>query len=915
MMRIESLQLVKYGHFGEGTVTFGPGLTVVYGRNEAGKSTLLDGLTDFLWGIARTTKRAYTVQPKVMELLGAVTIDGTQTTYRRRLGDLFDSAGTKVPAPWGEPADKDMWQHGFGLDHARLLAGGKLIVDGDDDPAGIEFLAETGIDIDAVRAEIVTSMEKLFKPHSGAKNVEVRRIAGLISKVDSDIAAQQSSASEIVVLRAGLESLNQQLREATDDESDVQTKLNRTSELLRCRDKAGRLADARALVEQSRGAGRCLSREEVGRLDDAITSRDQARKDVDEAESRLVALQEKEESLAPNENLLAQGPSIDALVKQVESRQADHAAMAGEQVALAEADVRSCLAALGVAGDNLEAGYRQVLLAKDRVEQLDRIAGKVEEAQAAVAVQEKRVEKARKQLDSARVASADEADASLVDARAERDQAWSRVRAPWLSGDLPDIAQREQLAASVDEGIKTADVVAEGQAKSLAAAAEDRATRRERQKTLTAEEKVMATARGAEESIGGQWVALVAETGLQEGTDPEGWRVRSDNLRALQKAWDSHLKLSAAAQEAAARYGQFEKKVAQVAVVLASAGEDPFANLERLRLELEDAKRAAGQLKEVEDQKVKVEEARTTASDLRSRAETQIAAICGDDDPAGLSARSHMLHEHEDSVAKLLAELRELKEPGSDLDVLLTELNGIDVVVLEQEQQSLQGDLAAAKQHVLEVSTERGAHKKALADVEAKGSVADLKAEREDLVGQLREAVEEYRNLYLQQAILDAYREGLADDSGTGILKVAGEYLSRLTDGRYTGFAIVTQGQKRLLRIVSRVDAGGGEDEVETSKLSTGTEYQVYFALRLAGIAAKQRDRVEAGQPTLPVVLDDVLLAYDDYRTKAALGLLAELGREFQIVVMTHSRSVLADAEGLEGVATVELAGPVAVAG
>lgn len=910
MMRIDSLQLVKYGHFGQGTVTFGPGLTVVYGRNEAGKSTLLDGLTDFLWGIARNTKRAYTVQPKVMELLGAVTIDGAQTTYRRRLGDLFDSAGTKVAAPWGEPADKDMWQHGFGLDHARLLAGGKLIVDGDDDPAGIEFLAETGIDIDAVRVGIEARMEVLFKPHGGAKNVEVRRIVALISKVDADIAAQQSSASEIVDLREALDSLNQQLREATNDEKDLQTKLNRTSELLRCRDKAGRLADARALVEQSRGAGRCLSSEEVGRLDDAITSRDQARKDVDEAESRLIALQEREESLAPNENLLAEGPSIDALVKQVESRQADHAAMAGEQVALAEADVRSCLAALGIAGDDLEAGYRQVLLAKDRVEQLDRIAGKVEEAQAAVAEQEKRVDKARTQLDSARVASADEADASLVDARAQRDQAWSRVREPWLSGDLPDTPEREQLAASVDEGIKTADVVAEGQAKSLAAAAEDRATRRERQKALEAEEKVMATARSAEESIGGQWVALVAETGMQEGTDPEAWRVRSESLRALQEAWDRHLKLSAAAQEAAARYGQFEKKVAQVAVVLASAGEDPFSNLERLRLELEDAKKAAAQLKEVADQKVKVEEARTTAGELRSRAETQIAAICGDDDPAELSARSHELHQHEDSVEGLLAELRDLKEPGSDIDVLLTALEGVDVVALEQEQQSLEVDLAAAKQRVLEVSTERGARKKALADVEGKGSVADLKAEREDLVGQLREAVEEYRNLYLQRAILDAYREGLANDSGTGILKVAGEYLRRLTDGRYTGFAIATEGQKRLLRIVSRVDAGGGEDEVETSKLSTGTEYQVYFALRLAGIAAKQRDRVEAGQPTLPVVLDDVLLAYDDYRTKAALGLLAELGREFQIVVMTHSRSVLADAEVLEGVATVELAGP-----
>ena len=193
-----------------------------------------------------------------------------------------------------------------------------------------------------------------------------------------------------------------------------------------------------------------------------------------------------------------------------------------------------------------------------------------------------------------------------------------------------------------------------------------------------------------------------------------------------------------------------------------------------------------------------------------------------------------------------------------------------------------------------------------MADVKAKGSVADLRAEREDLVGQLREAVEEYRNLFLQLSILDAYRESVADDSGTGILHVAGEFLSRLTEGRYTGFAIETEGRSRCCESW-RGDAGGGAEEVRATELSTGTEYQVYFALRLAGIAAKQSDRVAAGQPTLPVVLDDVMLAYDDYRTKAALGLLAELGREFQIVVMTHSRSVLKDAKNLEGVRTDEL--------
>ena len=299
---------------------------------------------------------------------------------------------------------------------------------------------------------------------------------------------------------------------------------------------------------------------------------------------------------------------------------------------------------------------------------------------------------------------------------------------------------------------------------------------------------------------------------------------------------------------------------------------------------------------------------------MRTQAEAEIAAIADEDDPADLVERSAALHQQEDSLKQLLATLRDQKSPDSDLEVLLAELALTDVLTLTQQAESLEDDREAAKAKRLDLSTERGAVRTKLDDVEARESVAELKAEREELIGALREAVDEYRNLYIQGAILDAYRESLTTESGTGILEVAGEFLSRLTEGRYTGFAIVTDGQKRVLRIESRVDAGCDVDEVSTSELSTGTEYQVYFALRLAGIAAKQRDRVEAGQPTLPVVLDDVLLAYDDFRTSSALALLAELGREFQIVLLTHSRSVLADAQELAGVATVELPGPVAVA-
>jgi uncharacterized protein YhaN len=53
-----------------------------------------------------------------------------------------------------------------------------------------------------------------------------------------------------------------------------------------------------------------------------------------------------------------------------------------------------------------------------------------------------------------------------------------------------------------------------------------------------------------------------------------------------------------------------------------------------------------------------------------------------------------------------------------------------------------------------------------------------------------------------------------------------------------------------------------------------------------------------------------VLVAHDDELSKVALALFAELAAGFQIVLLTHHRSVLQAAEELDGVSTCELADP-----
>ena len=52
-MIVQELRLERFGHFADAALPLAPGLTLLYGPNEAGKSTLLAALRAFLFGFPR----------------------------------------------------------------------------------------------------------------------------------------------------------------------------------------------------------------------------------------------------------------------------------------------------------------------------------------------------------------------------------------------------------------------------------------------------------------------------------------------------------------------------------------------------------------------------------------------------------------------------------------------------------------------------------------------------------------------------------------------------------------------------------------------------------------------------------------------------------------------------------------------
>ena len=78
------------------------------------------------------------------------------------------------------------------------------------------------------------------------------------------------------------------------------------------------------------------------------------------------------------------------------------------------------------------------------------------------------------------------------------------------------------------------------------------------------------------------------------------------------------------------------------------------------------------------------------------------------------------------------------------------------------------------------------------------------------------------------------------------------------------------------------------EEPVAVSAMSTGTQGQLFLALRIAGHAA-----FVAEHGPLPFVTDDIHETFDDARAKAAFELAAAMGERGQTILFTHHRHLV----------------------
>ena len=178
-----------------------------------------------------------------------------------------------------------------------------------------------------------------------------------------------------------------------------------------------------------------------------------------------------------------------------------------------------------------------------------------------------------------------------------------------------------------------------------------------------------------------------------------------------------------------------------------------------------------------------------------------------------------------------------------------------------------------------ELSRLRSGLAMALGELKSTGDLAELAVRREAAREELDRRQTEYAALEIALKALDAAHAGLQARFSPALNHLAGDYLAKLTGGKYDKVSLTRQFE-------ALAEEAGGLQPRRALALSQGTADQLYLAVRLAVCQL-----VLPQEEPCPLVLDDALANFDDSRMAQALDCLSQLGEERQILLFTcHSR-------------------------
>jgi uncharacterized protein YhaN len=249
------------------------------------------------------------------------------------------------------------------------------------------------------------------------------------------------------------------------------------------------------------------------------------------------------------------------------------------------------------------------------------------------------------------------------------------------------------------------------------------------------------------------------------------------------------------------------------------------------------------------------------------------------------------------SLHQLATQLNSLRDllykscDNQDIDAFIEKIRSLnpDELALDKRQneediESLQRQSDEALQNYTKLTEQQR-------QFDTSGRASYLATEALGVAAEIEECVHELAVLRLASTALLAGIEKYRQANEDPILKRASDLFRNLTLDRYQGIEIEIDEAGKHILVGRRCNPDAEQNNptrVAIEQMSDGTRDQFFLALRLASI-----EQWNAAHEPMPLIVDDILVHFDDQRSTATLKQLAVLSNQTQVVFFTHHKHLI----------------------
>jgi len=881
-MQIRDIHIEGFGHFRDRKVGgFRPGLNVIHGPNETGKTTLLELVRRVLFGFPdrRENTNFYGIQPGPGQggRLSCVTQKGETIHISRQPGasggaviigtGAGDSSGDAVLAGYLGHASKDIFRNIFAFTIDELQSLDSL---SDKDTQGRLYGAGLGsLSLASAESEIEKMTQELFKPRGSAQRIalahkRIRELALKLQDIQDGLGAYDRKMGELDALRQRAGRLGQEIDELETRRHALQTRVDLYPVALEGQKAEEELAALEEISDFPEQGLETLARHasEEKSLGQQIGD---LRGDLTLNEQRLAGLVVDQGLLGREAEILA----LKEATQEIRNALRDRPALERERDAASER--------IGENARQIGAHWDEARIMNFPWTEADR---------AAVLKQQRELEAARAEMAAAR---------EKLNYHREQ-MAAGRARHPHVPGGIAFLAWAllGGGAAGALWGLAAGErLFALAMGLLLAAGAgllvlkrraKPPAQEDDPQENMLRERLRLAEQNAAE--LSGRWRGWLAEKGLDAELEPADAERAAGLIREVRARIQERDRIS----ERIARMGETldgaARRVRTFFPASPPAADDVPARIQHLGQALDAARTGQreaatlqGRIKEQEDKLARLEK-RRAENQVELTRFLELAGATGEEDfrrRQAVYARRRQLHSTiEGSVRQIQARVG----TGKAFTEFSANLRSLVPGEVELDLERLSGELAARQNQKDGLNQQIGEIQTHIDQLASSDDLLTLQAEMEMEKQKLRQLAGQWAAGRIALAMLAAARGKYERERQPQVLVSAGSVLSTITGGKYVRVFKPMDGDLFI------EDNEGGR--LGILEMSRGTREQLYLAMRL-GLIEEYEKRAEP----LPVIMDDVFINFDDARGERVVELLAEFARPRQVIVMTcHSRSL-----------------------